>query len=125
MKLGPLVRVKLVEPVSDFRVRIQFSDGTQRTMSLEPYLHGPVFESIRCNPAVFRAMRVEGGTITWENGADIDPDVLYYGLEPAWMAHAASQPVLTAAMQGAALPQVRESGGVDYGLTPETDIEAS
>jgi len=23
--------------------------------------------------------------MAWENGADIDPDVLYYDLTPAWM----------------------------------------
>jgi hypothetical protein len=34
---------------------------------------------------VFGAVKVEGGTIAWENGADIDPDVLYYDLKPAWM----------------------------------------
>jgi hypothetical protein len=50
-----------------------------------PYLHGPIFEPMRRNLAVFRAMKVEGGTITWDNGADIDPDVLYYGLTPAWV----------------------------------------
>ena len=36
----------------------------------------------------FRALTVENGVITWSNGADIDPDVLYYGLTPAWMEQA-------------------------------------
>jgi hypothetical protein len=74
-----------VEPLAGYTVRLIFEDGTQREVNLEPYLHGPIFESIRNDPAVFRAMTIEGGTIAWENGADIDPDVLYYRLTPAWM----------------------------------------
>jgi hypothetical protein len=84
-QLGRLVRVQSVEPREGYKVRVVFEDGTQKVIELEPYLHGPIFEPMRRDPATFRAMRVEGGAITWENGADIDPDVLYYGLTPAWM----------------------------------------
>jgi hypothetical protein len=59
---------------------------TQREINLAPYLQGPIFEPIRNDPLLFRSMRVEGGTIAWPNGADIDPDVLYHGLKPAWAA---------------------------------------
>ena len=84
-RLGRLVRVRAVEPLGRFRVRLEFEDDTHKELDLEPYLHGPVFEPIRSDPAMFRCMKVEGGTIAWDNGADIDPDVLYYGLTPAWM----------------------------------------
>lgn len=79
-----LVRVQSVEPVEEFTVDVHFTDGSQREINLAPYLQGPIFEPIRGNPSFFRSMRVEGGTIAWPNGADIDPDVLYYGLTPAW-----------------------------------------
>jgi len=82
--LEPLVRVRSVTPLDDFRVRACFEDGTEKELDLEPYLHGPIFESVRSDPALFRSARAEGGTIAWPNGADIDPDVLYYGLRPAW-----------------------------------------
>jgi len=78
------VRVQSVEPRKDFIVNIHFTDGSQREMNLEPYLRGPIFEPLRNNPQLFRSMRIEEGTIAWPNGADIDPDVLYYGLPPAW-----------------------------------------
>jgi hypothetical protein len=64
---------------------VTFDNGSQREIDLEPFLHGPVFEPIREDASLFRAMKIAGGTIAWDNGADIDPDVLYYGLKPAWM----------------------------------------
>ncbi len=83
-QLGPLVRVIRVEPLQDFVARVTFADGAIRDIDLEPFMRGSVFEPIRDNSEVFRAMKVEGNTISWENGADIDPDVLYYELKPAW-----------------------------------------
>ncbi len=84
-KLGPRIRVHSVEPLRGFIVLFTFDDGLKKEIDLEPYLRGPIFEPIRTDPARFRAMKIEGGTVAWDNGADIDPDVLYYNLKPAWM----------------------------------------
>ncbi len=86
MSQEPLVRIEAVEVVEGFRVRVRFTDGTQRELDLEPYLHGPIFEPLRQDAQLFRAVRVEPRmrTLVWPNGADMDPDVLYYGLKPAW-----------------------------------------
>lgn len=86
-RIGRLVRVRAVQPLDGYRVLLEFEDGTKRIVDLGIYLRGPVFDAIRHDPATFRALKVEHGTIVWPNGADIDPDVLYYGLKPAWMEH--------------------------------------
>ena len=82
---GPLVRVQSVEPLEKFRVRITFKNGLRKEIDLEKFLRGEIFESIRKDPKIFHSVKVVGGTIGWDNGADIDPDVLYYDLKPAWM----------------------------------------
>ena len=79
-----LVRVQSVIPRERFIVDVHFTDGSQRDIDLEPYLQGPVFDAIRKDPLLFRSMRVERGTIVWPNDVDIDPDVLYFNLTPAW-----------------------------------------
>ena len=83
--LGLLVRVKSVEPLEKFHVRIIFQNNVQKEIDLEKFLRGEIFEPIRRDPNVFRSIKVVGGTIGWDNGADIDPYVLYYDLKPAWM----------------------------------------
>lgn len=82
-----MVRIRSVVPLEGYCVRLGFTDGTERTIDLAPFLRGPVFEPLREDPAVFRSVQVdpELGTIVWPNGADICPDVLYEGLTPmAW-----------------------------------------
>ena len=80
-----LVRVKAVQPLRDFVVRVVFTDGSERDIDLERYLHGPVFEKLRNSPEAFRQIKVtESRTIGWDEDLDIDPDTLYYDLTPAW-----------------------------------------
>jgi len=82
-----MVLVRSVKPLEKFQVLLEFSNGERKVVDLEPFLHGPIFEPIRENPELFRSVWVdeELGTIGWENGADIDPDVLYGTHIPAWM----------------------------------------
>lgn len=87
MTTEQLVRIRSVETLTGYHVRLGFTDGTSREVDLERYLRGPVFEKIRSDPQVFRSVKVDKrmGTIVWPNGADIDPDVLYGSHVPAWM----------------------------------------
>ena len=81
------VRIRTVEPLEDFKVRLEFTDNTSRKIDLEPYLHGPIFEQFGPMPTSFVQSRLILGWARFggENGADIDPDVLYKGIPPAWM----------------------------------------
>ncbi len=81
-----MVTVRCVEVVKDFQVRLEFSTGEQRVVDLEPLLHGPIFEPLRHNEALFQSVHVdeELGTIVWDNGADLDPNVLCGTHFPAW-----------------------------------------
>jgi hypothetical protein len=80
-----MIRVKSVKMLEGFKVRLTFSDESEKTVDLAPYLRGPIFDPLREDPAKLREVRVdpELGTIVWPNGADICPDVLYHGRTPA------------------------------------------
>lgn len=80
-----LIRVQSVEPLDAPRIRVIFTNGEQREIDLTPYIAtGPIFAPVRTNPSFFQSVVVDGGTLTWPNGADIDPDVLYHGGTPPW-----------------------------------------
>jgi hypothetical protein len=72
-------RIRSVEPLGRFVLRLSFDDGTKRDVDLESELWGPMFEPLRVNADLFRQVHVdeELGTIVWPNGADMDPDVLH------------------------------------------------
>jgi hypothetical protein len=76
-KVPEMIRVIEVEPLDGFVLRLRFNDGSERVIDFEDELYGPVFEPLKADPALFRSVRIEGPTIAWPNGADIDPDVLH------------------------------------------------
>jgi len=80
-----MVRIRHVRCLHDFVVELTFTDASKKVLDLDALITGPVFEPLRRDPGLFRAVRVdpESGTIVWPNGADICPDVLYLGLTPA------------------------------------------
>lgn len=79
-----LVDVTVLAFLEGYRVRLTFSDDTTKELDLAPYLRGPIFAPLR-DPATFCQAQIIDGTISWPNGADIDPQVLRYGLSlAAW-----------------------------------------
>ncbi len=59
-----------------FRIRLTFNDLSEETVDFRPWLEGPIFEALK-EPTNFRQFFVDGGTVTWPNGADIAPETLY------------------------------------------------
>ncbi len=80
-----MIRVKSVQVLEGYRVRLGLTNGAEKVVDLTPYLVGPIFETLRKDPEKFRQVRVdpELGTIVWPNGADICPDVLIHDRVPA------------------------------------------
>jgi hypothetical protein len=79
-----LLRIRDAVPLDGWRLRLTLTDGSIVERDVAHLLRGPVFEKIRDEPEVFRAVKVEAGTLAWPNGADLCPDVLIWGgLPPA------------------------------------------
>ncbi|MGH2375395.1 MAG: DUF2442 domain-containing protein [bacterium] len=77
-----LVRVREVEALDSFRLRLTLSDGSVIERDVRALISGPIFDSVRSDPHLFRQVRAEAGTVVWPNGADLDPDVLIWNGPP-------------------------------------------
>jgi hypothetical protein len=64
--------------LGDFRLILDFDDGTRKTVDSKPLLTGPLFAPLR-DPAYFRRVSIDPvcGTVVWPNGADFAPEALY------------------------------------------------
>ena len=77
-----LARIRAVEPLEGFRLRLYLTNDTVIERDVRPLLRGRIFDGLTQSPQRFRDVRAEGGTLVWGNGADLCPDVLIWGGPP-------------------------------------------
>lgn len=77
-----LLRILKAVPLEGFRLRLTLTDRSVIERDVTDLLVGPLFEPIRRDPAQFREVRAEDGSIVWPSGADLCPDVLIWGGPP-------------------------------------------
>ena len=75
MELYEIIEAKWIK---GYTVQITFSNLKKGTVDLKKYLGRGLFKELT-NVQKFKRFKVnaESGTITWPNGADIAPEVLY------------------------------------------------
>jgi hypothetical protein len=71
--------IREAEVIGQHTLRLVFEDGITRIVDLSPVLMGKRFGPLR-NPDFFKKVRLNPDfeTVEWPNGADFDPETLYY-----------------------------------------------
>jgi hypothetical protein len=77
-----MLRIKHATPLSGYRLRLTLTDGSIVERDVKDLLHGPVFESIRHDPQLFRRVKVERGTLSWPGDVDLCPDTILWDGPP-------------------------------------------
>ena len=77
-----LLDVVRVEPLSGYRLNLEFENYEKRIFDVSPYLEKGVFKMLK-DPAIFNCAYIDGGTVTWPGEIDIAPETLYDYSVPA------------------------------------------
>ncbi|MBH0202065.1 MAG: DUF2442 domain-containing protein [Nitrospira sp.] len=74
----PIYRVRAVEMVEPYTLRVQFTDDTEQIVYLKPVLAGELYGPL-LDLELFNQVAVdpEVKTLVWPNGADFDPATLH------------------------------------------------
>lgn len=82
--IEPIIDVVDVTVLGRYVLELQFEDGSNRVIDLEPILEGPMYAALLADYDLFRQVRVDAdaGTVVWPNGADISPRRLYAESKP-------------------------------------------
>ncbi|MBI1736152.1 MAG: DUF2442 domain-containing protein [Candidatus Rokubacteria bacterium] len=76
--MHPVHKVTRFRAAGPYRLRVDFDDGSSRTIDFQPVLEGELYGPLR-DPSVFNAVSLDhdAHTLVWPNGADFDPATLH------------------------------------------------
>jgi hypothetical protein len=79
-----LTKIKHLERLDGFRLRVVFSDGTSGVHDFASLINepGPMAAPLR-DPSYFGRVFLEFGALTWPNGFDVSPEWLRRDMERA------------------------------------------
>ena len=73
--------IKLVRPLTDYRIYVEVEDGRKGVFDLKPYLDHGVFRELK-DVNYFNQVGIVFGAVTWPNEQDIAPETLLAELRP-------------------------------------------
>jgi len=65
-----------VKPLENYKLRLKFENNETKIFDMSIYLDIGLFKKLK-DEQEFRKVRVCFDSIQWENGLDIDPEILY------------------------------------------------
>jgi len=69
-------RVKSVQPLDNYMLRLTFADGAVKIFDVKPFLDRGLFAQLR-DKSLFKSVHVSFDTVEWANGVDICPELMY------------------------------------------------
>lgn len=69
-------RVKSVQPLDNYMLRLTFADGEIKIFDVKPFLERGLFTQLK-DENLFRSVHVSLDTVEWANGVDICPELMY------------------------------------------------
>ena len=79
IRLSAPWRIISVRPTKDYRLHVEFVDGTVGEVWMDEMIHSPtagVFAQL-VDPFIFSSVYLEHGAVTWPGEIDLAPDAMY------------------------------------------------
>ena len=68
--------IKKVKPLPNYQLLLTFENGEERIFDMQEYIKSGVFAELK-DERLFKTVHISFDSIEWNNGADLDPEMLY------------------------------------------------